>query len=128
MSAVSLLKTAARVLLLGLVLALSIPGLRVAHAETDLAPSADQLLGLQGPPPAAPAGQACEPRVVRAGPADRNQAMQRLAELMASHGEGQALNNRGIHYPQARSQWLEMQRIHMEARRLRADQQAAAAQ
>lgn len=127
MSATSLLGAAVRVSLLGLLLALSIPGLQVARAETDLAPSADELLGMGAQTSAPAASQACEPRVSRPGPADRNLAMQRLAALMASHGEGQPLNNRGIQYPQVRSQWIEMQRIQLEARRDRAEQQPATA-
>lgn len=126
-----------RALAMGVLLALSMPGIQVAQAQAaevaDIAPSADQLFGL-APASAKAAGSAsiqgasCAVGASSSGsgsplpaiaPSDAFHVMAQLADL---GGEGRMLNGRGYNYPSGLTPWHRLQRIQLEAAR----QEAAA--
>jgi hypothetical protein len=130
------LPVATRAFAMGVLLALSLPGVQVAQAQSaevaDIAPSADQLFGLgAAPAKGAPAtltgdqGASCRvgapsgSALPSIAPTDAFHVMAQLADL---GGEGRMLNGRGYNYPSGLTQWHRLQRIQLEAAR----QEAAA--
>jgi hypothetical protein len=114
----------------GVLAALSLPGVRAAQAEVDLLPPAKQLFAYDASAPAprrpqpgascgAVAGQVDTARRAQAG---REAAMQRIAALVADEpgAPAEALNGRGFNYPVHRDPALELMRVQREAERQRA--------
>ena len=102
--------------------AFSGPGVVVAHADSDLAPSADQLFGGVGARSVPlPAGAGCEPGSLERAQQQRQQIGARIAELMKADGDdpGRALRN-GHGYAADRDPMFELRRVEAEAARLRA--------
>jgi hypothetical protein len=120
------LREALRVLLLGALAALSLPGVHAARAETDLVPPAKQLFSLKSPQPARPSRSstcgASPAAVMQRADTGRQAAMARLAQVMGAGpaGDGEALDGRGYGYPTQRDPGAEMMRIQQEAQRLHA--------
>ena len=121
-----LVREALRVLALGALAALSLPGVRAARAgTTDLLPPAKQLFSWNGAPPAQASGQvSCggDPAVaMRQAQAGREAALAQIAQAMGAvpGGAGEPLNGRGYGYPVRRDPNLELFRIQQEAQRLR---------
>jgi hypothetical protein len=117
-------------LVIVLLAALSLPGVRAARAEADLVPPAAKLFSWKSAPlaPARPSscsasGAAASP----AGEARRLEAFAQLAELMQAapaDADVVPLNGRGFAYPVAHDPFAELQRIQLEAQRLRAQRAA----
>lgn len=120
-----------RAFAMGVLLALSLPGVQVARAETphvaDIAPSADQLFGLgalpaKGAAATFTAGQGASCSVGASSgsglpsitPTDAFHVMAQLADL---GGEGRMLNGRGYNYPSGLTPWHRLQRVQLEAAR-----------
>jgi hypothetical protein len=125
------IRGALRVVAVGVLAALSLPGVRAARAEADLVPPAKQLFSYDArtpaPRPTAQAAASCGADAAQAASARRAQAarqaaMQRIAALVAAQpGEpAEALNGRGFGYPVQRDPNLELMRVQREAQRLRA--------
>lgn len=112
----------AAALALAALFAFSGPGVGVAHAERDLAPSADELFGARRTSVSGPA-VACDPARAQAAAVSRRQAAARLTQLMKGDGSGRALRN-GHGYEVQRSPLVQLRRIEAEA----AAQRAAAEQ
>ena len=97
--------------------ALSGPGVVVAHAESDLAPSASELFGGNARRLSLPTGAACDPAAVEQARAQRQQIGAQIAELMLrddGDGPGRALRN-GYGYALQRNPILELERVQREA-------------
>jgi hypothetical protein len=125
----------ARILAIGALAVLSLPGVRAARAETDLVPPASELFAWNSPVRAAAGGAgpvSCSPRsdAARAlAEARRQAALARIGELMkAGPGGGEVLNGRGYAYPTLRDPYQELRRVELEARRQRAQHAAEARQ
>lgn len=112
---------------LAALLVLSLPGVEVARAGEDIAPSADELFRLSaGGPPQAPQG-ACrpmDPDQLRAAERQRAEINARMAALLDGPAGGEVLNGRGRNYKTQRSPLTEMAQIQAEAARAREPQQA----
>jgi hypothetical protein len=125
--------SALRVLAIGALAALSLPGVRAARAEADLVPPAKQLFSYDAAQlrarraPAASCG-ASQGVAMRMADARRQAAMARIVELVGaeSGGDGQPLNGRGHAYPVRRDPNAELHRIQQEAQRLQAARAAGA--
>lgn len=118
----------ARLLAIGVLAALSLPGVRAARAETDRVPPASELFTWNSPV-RAPASRktgpvSCSPRPDAERPAvaaHRRAALAQIGELMqAGPGGGEVLNGRGYAYPTARDPYQELRRVELEAARQRA--------
>jgi hypothetical protein len=123
----------ARILAVGMLSVLSLPGVRAARAETDLVPPASELFAWNSPVRTAPSGPvSCSPRsdAARAlAEARRQAALARIGELMkAGPGRGEVLNGRGYAYPTVRDPYQELRRVELEAQRQRAQRAAEARQ
>ncbi len=109
--------------------AFSGPGVVVAHAESDLAPSARELFsGNAARQVSLPVAAACDPASLEQAQQRRQVIAARLAELMLrddGDGPGRALPN-GYGYAAPRNVMLELERIQREAARLRAARLRAA--
>jgi hypothetical protein len=118
----------ARILAIGALAALSLPGVRAARAEADLVPPASELFAWNSParPSSAPERWpvSCSPRsdATRAVvEARRRAALAQIGELMkAGPGGGEVLNGRGYAYPTGRDPYQELRRVELEAARQRA--------
>lgn len=117
----------ARVLAIGALASLSLPGVRAARAETDLVPPASQLFAWNSPSRASAAAAApasCAERSAATWQrvdARRRAALARVAELIeAGAGGGEVLNGRGYAYPTLRDPHQELRRVELEAARQRA--------
>jgi len=122
---------ASRVLAVGVLAAVSLPGVRAARAESDLVPPAKQLFAYDAKqtPVAerrsgAPSCGANPAVAMQMADAGRAAAMARIAELAGAGGGGEPLNGRGIGYPVHRDPTVEMMRIQQEARRLQTERAA----
>jgi len=121
-------RSALRVLAIGALAALSLPGVHAARAEADLVPPAKQLFAFDAPT-LAPAPKRAAPTSCGAGQiaamrmADtrREAAMARIAELVGAGpgGDAEVLNGRGYAYPVRRDPNVELLRVQREAQRLR---------
>ena len=102
--------------------AFSGPGVVVAHAESDLAPSARELFsGNAARQVSLPVGAVCDPASLEQARTRRQQIGARLAELMFrddGDGPGRALPN-GYGYALQRNPLLELERVQQEALRQR---------
>ncbi len=109
-----------------LLIALSVPGVRVAHAS-DLAPTARELLKQpRAAAPVAAASQSCDVgSQIEQGSARQQAQIAALQRRILAEGAGEArvLNGRGVGYGARPNPALEMQRIHAEAAALRAEPQ-----
>ena len=124
----------ARILAIGALAALSLPGVRAARAEADLLPPVSELFAWNSPVLAAPperGSQSCsaQSEVRRQEVEARRQAaLAHLARLMkAGPGGGEVLNGRGYAYPTVRDPYQELRRVEMEAARQRALRASGAA-
>jgi hypothetical protein len=120
-----------RVLALGGLAALSLPGVHAARAETDLVPPVAQLFSWNaaGAGPAGPATCAANQAAALPLAELRHQAaMARIAALVGAEpgGPGQPLNGRGYAYPVQRDPNAELRRVVLEAQRQRAQRAAEA--
>ncbi len=120
-----LLREALRVLAIGTLAALSLPGVHAARAGTDLLPPAKQLFSVKAAHPAQPSGSvSCgggDPAMaMRQAQAGREAALAQIAQAMGAvpGGAGEPLNGRGYGYPVRRDPNLELFRIQQEAQRL----------
>ncbi len=114
-------------------LALSIPGVEIARAQDDLAPSADELFSLKRSARASPlqpdaSSSSCaapDPAVQQAQIAAQRERIRQLAELVKASGDGEAvvLNGRGYGYQAGPDMAAELQRVYTEAARHQAQQQ-----
>ncbi len=116
--------------IVGVLAALSLPGVRAARAEADLVPPVTELFswrGARSAPARGPASCAATSRAtLRASEARRQAALAQLGELMkAGPGEGQALDGRGYAYPVDRDPLRELRMVEMEAQRQRAQRAGA---
>src|SRR5574341_919510 len=115
---------ALRVLALGALAALSLPGVEAARAETDLLPPARQLFAWNAAS-AQPAGpRSCaenQTAAMQVADLRRRAALARLAALLQAEpgGTAEPLNGRGYAYPVVRDPSLELRRVELEAQRLR---------
>ena len=121
-------RAALRVVCIGALAALSLPGVQAARAEADLVPPAKQLFAFDAPvlaplpkqaaPTACGAGQVT---AMRMADARREAAMARIAELVGAGpgGDAEVLNGRGYAYPVRRDPNVELLRVQREAERLR---------
>jgi hypothetical protein len=122
----------ARILAIGALAALSLPGVRAARAEADLVPPVSELFAWDSPARSAPEGKpvSCSPRSEAARQlveARRQAALAQIGELMkAGPGGGEVLNGRGYAYPTARDPYQELRRVELEAARQRARRAAEA--
>jgi hypothetical protein len=123
----------ARILAIGALGSLSLPGVHAARAEADLVPPVSELFAWNSPAraPAAERGPvSCSPRseASRQGVEARRQAaLAQIGELMkAGPGGGEVLNGRGYAYPTARDPYQELRRVELEAARRRARHAAEA--
>jgi hypothetical protein len=113
-------------LIVGLLAALSLPGVRAARAEADLVPPAAELFAWRSNASAPARGQAAScaatsEATLRVAEARRQAALAQIAELMkGGAGEGQPLNGRGYAYPVNRDPLRELRMVEMEAQRQRA--------
>jgi hypothetical protein len=121
----------ARILAIGALAVLSLPGVRAARAETDLVPPASELFAWNSPGRAAARERgpvSCSPRSDATGAlaeARRQAALARIGELMkAGPGGGEVLNGRGYAYPSVRDPYQELRRVELEAARQRAQRAA----
>lgn len=107
-------------------LALSLPGVEVARAGEDLAPSADELFSLKGEAAAPARSSACRPM----DPAQQRAAAERQAEIAARMAalvnapSGNPLSGRARNYATQRNPLIEMAQIQAEAERAREAKQA----
>lgn len=107
------------VFVVGVLAALSLPGVRAAQAEADLVPPASRLFAYGAPP----ATSSCAVGSTRRAPAVSPQDVRRrLAALVAAEpgDRVEALNGRGYGYHVERDVTLEVMKIQQEAKRLRA--------
>jgi hypothetical protein len=127
-----LLRDALRVLAIGGLAALSLPGVHAARAGTDLLPPAKQFFSWRAAPPAAPAPPSGSPscggdpvEAMRQAQLGREAALAQIAQAMGAvpGGDGEPLNNRGYGYAMRRDPNLELFRVQQEAQRLKAAQQ-----
>ena len=115
----------ARLLAIGTLAALSLPGVRAARAEADLVPPVSELFAWDSPRRAPPAAGpvSCAERsdaTRQVAEARREAALARMAELMkAGPGGGEVLNGRGYGYPTSRDPLHELRRVELEAARQR---------
>ena len=116
----------ARLLAIGTLAALSLPGVRAARAEADLVPPVSQLFAWNSPrrAPAVTAGPlSCAERSEgrqQLAEARRRAALARMAELMkAGQGGGEVLNGRGYGYPVHRDAFHDLRQVELEAARQR---------
>ena len=112
-------------LIVGLLAALSLPGVRAARAEADLVPPAAELFSWRSDASAPARGRtscaATSEATLRSAEAHRQAALAQIAELMkGGPGEGQPLNGRGYAYPVNRDPLRELRMVEMEAQRQRA--------
>ncbi len=121
-----------RALVLGALAALSLPGVRAARAEADLVPPAKALFAWDAPTQTPKQGPTtcAENRAasMQIAAARRQAALARISALLRAEpgGDGEPLDGRGYAYPVARDPDAEMQRVELEARRLRALRAAGA--
>jgi hypothetical protein len=116
------LRSALRVLLLGALAALSLPGVHAARAESDLLPPAKQMFAFDAKQPAraAPSSQSCgasPAATLQRADIGHQAAMAQLAKIMGA-GDGEVLNGRGYNYRVNRDPAVEIMRIQQEARGL----------
>ena len=118
-----------RVAAIGLLAALSLPGVHAARAEADLVPPAKQLFAFDAPvmkpAPKRAAPTSCgasQVAAMRMADTRREAAMARIAELVGAGpgGDAEVLNGRGYAYPVKRDPNVELLRIQREAQRQRA--------
>ena len=117
----------ARLLAIGALAALSLPGVRAARAEADLVPPVSELFAWNSPSrAAAPERQAVScaaqsDETLRALEARRRAVMAQVARLMqAGPGGGEVLNGRGYGYATRTDPLQELRRVELEAERQRA--------
>ena len=117
----------ARILAIGALAALSLPGVRAARAEADLVLPVSELFAWNSPPraPAAQRGPvSCAARsdaTLQVAEARRRAALAQVAELMkGGPGGGEVLNGRGYGYATGRDPYQELRRVELEAARQRA--------
>lgn len=103
-------------------LALSLPGVEVARAGEDLAPSADQLFSLSGGGGAPSPASTCRPMdsaQLRAAEQRQAALAARVAALMNGPAGGEVMNSRGYNYPAQRNLLADTARVQLEAAQAR---------
>jgi len=117
----------ARILAIGTLAALSLPGVRAARAEADLVPPVSELFAWNSQPRASEPERgpvSCGARseaTLQVAEARRRAALAQVAELLKAvpGGEGEVLNGRGYAYPRGRDPERELRMVEMEALRQR---------
>ena len=116
----------ARLLVIGALAALSLPGVRAARAEADLVPPVAELFAWNSPPRAAPAAapDSCAARseaTLHAKEGRHRAVLARIAEHLRAQpgGEIEVLNGRGYAYPTSRDTGRELRILELEAQRQR---------
>jgi hypothetical protein len=117
----------ARILAIGTLAALSLPGVRAARAEADLVPPVSELFAWNSQPRASgsnrgPVSCAARSEASLRTEARRRAALAQVAELLKAGpgGEGEVLDGRGYGYPTSRDPLRELRMVEMEALRQRA--------
>jgi hypothetical protein len=113
-----------RVLALGGLAALSLPGVQAARADTDLVPPVARLFSWNAAaaPPAGPASCAAnQAAVTQLAELRRQAAMARIAAVVRAEpgGSAEPLNGRGYAYPVQRDPNEELRQVVLEAQRQR---------
>jgi hypothetical protein len=116
-----------RVLALGGLAALSLPGVQAARADTDLVPPVAQLFSWDAAsaPPAQAGPASCAANqlaVTQQADLRRREAMARIAAVVKAEpgGSAEPLNGRGYAYPVQRDPNAELRQVVQEAQRQRA--------
>ena len=125
------LGTVLRVLALGGLAALSLPGVQAARADTDLVPPVARFFSWNAAavPPAGPASCAAnQAAVTQLAELRRQAAMARIAAVVGAEpgGSAEPLNGRGYAYPVQRDPNEELRQVVLEAQRQRALRAAGA--
>lgn len=117
----------ARLLVIGALAALSLPGVQAARAEADLVPPVSELFAWNSPRHAAPAAgpASCAERgeaVLNAREGRQQAALARIAAQLKAQpgGDFEVLDGRGYRYPTGRDAARELRILELEAQRQRA--------